>query len=134
MGADLIITCMEYPHDAEGKPLPASPELAKQILARVKAQIDTFESVEDFHNNGYWPDNEDDDLWREVPENVTTFVNDTFGEGYASRELASFPLKGVWYIFTGGMSWGDEPTDAMTPVNFLSCLGVTEEPFELVEQ
>jgi len=42
------------------------------------------------------------------------------------RDIASMLLGGVHYLFSGGMSWGDNPSEAMTPINILYESGVLD--------
>jgi hypothetical protein len=38
-------------------------------------------------------------------------------------------IEGKDYVVSGGMSWGDYPTDAYRPLDVISELGVTELTF-----
>ena len=46
-----------------------------------------------------------------------------------SREITMLRIEGKDYVISGGMSWGDYPTDACRPLDVISELGVTELTF-----
>ena len=46
-----------------------------------------------------------------------------------SRETTLLRIEGKDYVVSGGMSWGDYPTDAYRPLDVISELGVTELTF-----
>ncbi len=46
-----------------------------------------------------------------------------------SREITVLRIEGKDYVCSGGMSWGDYPTDACRPLDVISELGVTELTF-----
>ena len=61
-----------------------------------------------------------------VRAKITEAVDDILDlDGYR-RDLAYITLNGVSYIFTGGMSWGDEPTESCSSISLLEASGVTE--------
>jgi len=45
------------------------------------------------------------------------------------RDIAVMQIEGKRYYFTGGMSWGDDPTDSYQKVSLLSSTGLLDEPF-----
>lgn len=46
-----------------------------------------------------------------------------------TRETTLLRIEGKDYVISGGMSWGDYPTDACRPLDVISELGVTELTF-----
>ena len=46
-----------------------------------------------------------------------------------TRQTGSLRIEGKDYVISGGMSWGDYPTDACRPLDAISELGVTELTF-----
>jgi len=56
-------------------------------------------------------------------------VADFLTSGWESRDTATMQLDGNYYYITGGMSWGDEPTDSYPVINLIDALGITEVPF-----
>lgn len=52
-------------------------------------------------------------------------LNDTF----TSREVTTLEIDGRLYMETGGMSWGDDPTEAFPILSFFDDLGIFQAPF-----
>lgn len=50
------------------------------------------------------------------------------GGGLHSREVAHLRIGGRAYIATGGLSWGDAPTDAFIYVSLLGDIQAFDEP------
>ena len=50
------------------------------------------------------------------------------GGGLRSREVAHLWIGGREYIATGGLSWGDAPTDAFSFVSLLGDIQAFDEP------
>ena len=50
---------------------------------------------------------------------------DSVLNGYR-RDLTYLVLKGTSYMFSGGMSWGDEPSDACSLLSLLNCSRVLD--------
>jgi len=46
---------------------------------------------------------------------------------HGSRDTAVLTLDGKRWLITGGMSWGDDPTDAFRPIALMEDLGVTSD-------
>ncbi len=62
---------------------------------------------------------------------VTIVLNSLLDEyiyekGGYRRDVAEVCLKGTWYIITGGLSWGDLPTDAFETISMLDDSGILE--------
>lgn len=51
-------------------------------------------------------------------------VYDYYEKG--SRDTEVLMLDGTAWLITGGMSWGDDPTDAFEPLNIVASLGLTD--------
>jgi hypothetical protein len=69
----------------------------------------------------YWDEFFEDsvNIERQVRERLCEAIAVCFG---GSREIGYWRDNGREFVVTGGMSWGDEPTDAMTDVFMLSVL------------
>jgi len=69
----------------------------------------------------YWDEYFEDpvDMERQVCERLCEAIGICFG---GSREVGYWRDNGREFVVTGGMSWGDEPTDAMADVYMLSVL------------
>ncbi len=47
-----------------------------------------------------------------------------------SRQVTYLNIDGIEYAATGGLSWGDDPTDAYTPLSVISVLAVCDSDEE----
>lgn len=94
-----------------------------KVVARAK--IMTYEECEELYNAGehffdYYPDG-----WEDEPAEFRQVIIDRLVEAIevcytTSRELDHLTLKGTSYVLTGGMSWGDAPTDVFDDVGLLA--------------
>lgn len=53
---------------------------------------------------------------------LAAFVYYASGEFSCNREVGELALGGAIYYLTGGMSWGDSPTDTYDELNALGCI------------
>jgi hypothetical protein len=51
----------------------------------------------------------------------------------ARRDTTELYLSDRWWIFAGGMTWGDPPSDAYDLLNALALTSVTDEPISAAE-
>lgn len=104
MGADLLITAVEI------------RESKSQCLKRIKkldwSDLDAMHRK--FENAGIWIDedmNDDATLTKWMQGRLEQAVNTVYAERY-SRNVNTLCVDGInKYVITGGMSWGDEPSD-----------------------
>ena len=139
MGADMILAHCEIPHNYENQ--------RKLILERINELDDGAienivqcyhpieEEIEEYLESA--SDNlSEDDLFslndltkiksREIVSNHLIQAADAlFGKGYR-RDVTEICIKDTWFAFSGGMSWGDEPTDSYELVSLIWDSGVTE--------
>lgn len=59
----------------------------------------------------------------EYVDNAIDFVYDLYA--HESREVTVFKYRDVDILVTGGMSWGDDPTDAFQPMGVVQSLELT---------
>ena len=144
MGADFMLAICELPQD---------PELYRDIISyRVKHLDD--KKIEDFASN-WWHilelrcvhEVQDELVDQKLIESelykldniealrlrkiVTLMLHDLLDEYVYEKEdyrrdVGEIHLKGTWYMATGGMSWGDLPTDAYETVCMLEDSGVLD--------
>lgn len=62
----------------------------------------------------------------QVAEVVTKVVADIMEN---HRQTSWLCLDDKWYIMSGGLSWGDAPTEACEPIWFVHELGLFDDPF-----
>jgi len=43
------------------------------------------------------------------------------------RDVVQMRFDGRWYYLTGGMTWGDDPSDAYDSLNLIGASGVTDD-------
>ena len=48
-----------------------------------------------------------------------------YSEGYL-RDVTEVNIKGSWFLFSGGMSWGDLPTESFSYINAINMCGITD--------
>jgi hypothetical protein len=72
----------------------------------------------------YGEDIEDDDT-----DYVARAIEDLAWVYEDRRATQIIRIDGKDYVVSGGMSWGDAPTDAYDPLNAIDILGVTELTF-----
>jgi len=109
MGADLLLTYIEIKEPRE----KAKERLDKLVI--------TEEDLERFDSCGFyeWEGEEfNSDLVVKIKTKLGEILDSVydFAEGKAySREITTFELDGDrQFLITGGMSWGDDPTDHFT--------------------
>ena len=98
MGADFMLIIVPVVEDVQAR-----------IETAIKALPD--EAVESLEEYGFYPDryaknNED---WRQA---LIDWMSWEFEQLPGSREVAEVVLDGKSYWATGGMSWGEDPTNA----------------------
>ena len=116
MGADLMMTMckMEIPeHDAIEKLKAMSPEL---LLSELDDNFClSFEEGDDGTTE-----------YQQAIEYVTGAIKDVYVlYAQGSRDTQVWKLEGKDYLITGGMSWGDDPTDAYQAIGICSVLQLT---------
>ena len=138
MGADFMFYCCESPRDIE-KAMPL-------ILQRV-AGLDN-DTVDDISVYLHWDVAqveeecrescaiEEEDLWKlddlisiKIRDMVRCKIREAITELWerpGRRDVAELELGNTTYMMTGGMSWGDMPTEACEFLNLIEMSGVTE--------
>ena len=129
MGADMLLIACPMLSDLGGTPL--SPDLALPVLgSRIAALSDEvlgevadwfLEDEIDFESEG----------WQHQVRSRLLRCLEALDE--SRRDTSQLCLEGRWWIFAGGMSWGDPPSDAYELLNGLAIAGVTDEPVALNE-
>lgn len=144
MGADLLITGMAAPRSEGGESRQYDHEVAADEGHR---RIDAYDlagwadgDLEDlalnlgartWHNPGDpepdkgEPDQERAALIRDLREALHAALDEVLG---GRRDVTTMQFAGRDYWLTGGMSWGDTPTDAYEWVSALNWIGLYDEP------
>lgn len=66
-----------------------------------------------------------DEFKAEILEYLTTCTNEIYIS--SRRDVGEVSLEGKSYLMTGGMSWGDIPTDAFSMINAIAWSGIDME-------
>ena len=139
MGADMILAHCEIPYNYESQRkliLERINELDEKTLYNITQCYPHIEDdIEEYLESASDSLSEDDlfslnDLTkiksREIVSNHLIQAADAlFGGGYR-RDVTEFCIKGTSFAFSGGMSWGDEPTDSYKFVSLICESGITE--------
>jgi len=122
MGADMILYSLPLEVDQDTA-LRRLNVLVEKEFGWAKEVIDQWFSPSDVHEafeaHEMFYDNEtfqDDVIGMLTPEMVTEFlktyvVDAVYGSLVGNREVTWQSIDGVIWLFTGGMSWGDAPTE-----------------------
>ena len=122
MGADLILAYAEVPKpftdDTVGELRALAADPPKPLFDMV---VDSFSLEYD----------DEADLRADVTDRLRTAVDVVFSEYYhlggSHRELAVIAIRDHEYIFTGGPSWGDSPSDVYEDVCMAGMLSAALE-------
>lgn len=105
MGADLIIQFVVF----KGK--LSEEERQKRLIARIKKA--TKEELEYYFNeDGYYSEGEIEDMKLSEKRNKHIEIVNNFFNSLGYRDVSSIQHKGETLMVTGGMSYGDNPTDS----------------------
>lgn len=141
MGADMIITITKEPKLSEeavawcdARSLVADDRNTlelRALLLRVEQLPVTAQDTGDWWHLLPDIDDEDDpsavDALRGILAQAVTDLH-----GYR-RDVTSFLIDGTWWMATGGLSWGDTPTDAYDLICLVEGFGVYEEQISPTE-
>ena len=103
MGADLCVDYVEL------------KETEAEALSRLAKLVINEDTLDRFINNASYFEWEEEDFTPELAEKMRKRIADAVDVVYGDRrDTAWLKIDGDrTFAFTGGMSWGDEPTDAM---------------------
>lgn len=146
MGADMILACCEMPGDYKA----AKPLLLKRIKELDKAKVEALIS-EHYILESLIEDMLDDfedkvtegDLWevnnlrakkeKEVVSKTLEEALDYLFDGRYNRDTAEMQIRGVWFSFSGGLSWGDDPTESFHYISLIDDSGITDNLQDALE-
>ena len=116
MGADLIVAML---------PIRKTQD---EAIAKLKSltQDDVLDTLANYCAQEFYNET-DDENYAEAIEWMTGKVAEVYGYyERGSRETEVRAIDGTDWLITGGMSWGDDPTDAFEPINIVSIFRLTE--------
>lgn len=120
MGADL---CLVYaPLDLD----------YPQVAARFAALVEDPSPLTDEANDLCLAYDDDDleDQAQALLSDIALVLDATYHGGWC-RDITTCLLDGRWWVFTGGLSAGDEPTDSYNAVIALATLALTYDHWDL---
>lgn len=111
-------------------PMEISRAEAKERLRKYKEDI-LLDHLSDFFAKEF-EDDEDGTPYEQALRWVDQCIDETYDYvERGSRETDVFHYKGVTFLMTGGMSWGDDPTDAFAPISTVMSLELTKAEPEI---
>ena len=143
MGADFLLYCCEEPTDYK-KAMPLIEyrinNLSDDDLDGIAEDILWYDANEIEEESGLGEMGcglKEEDLWKindltsikvrsMVREKIRAAANELFSNDICRRDVTSMHLHGRTYLMTGGMSWGDLPTEACEIMNLIDHCGITE--------
>jgi len=130
MGADMALAIARAPHYATGVD-PQPSETLATIGVRRLAAIDWDSAAEDI---GWRLDPELDedsaDITGRLPGLAAEAVNAVL---HPRRDIAVVTIADQEYFATGGLSWGDPPTDIFDQLDAVDALGVWDAEITAAE-
>jgi hypothetical protein len=129
MGAELILVGCPLPMITNGTPLGGDAVL-EVLRARIAAlDDDVLEDVAAW----FLEDEIDTEVagWQDRVRHRLLHCLEVLDD--SRRDTAELCLAGRWWIFAGGMSWGDAPSDNYELLQGLAVACVTEEPVSAIE-
>jgi hypothetical protein len=113
MGAEFIGTFIKMPSVSKEDAFDALSKMSDKQLDELFIQV-----------NGYEPDPEDDPSRVFFKEVLALFYNETV----VRRDVGEWLIDGQAYLVTGGMTWGDDPTDSYAVIEAVAALNITNTP------
>lgn len=130
MGADLVATWAAWPKMPDGSYVEDIEALALNRIERLD-EADFALVEEDLTGENVLNDEEssEEDSTKAIKglrEMFREAAKTLFG-GYPARGFVLGNLRGQRFILAGGMSWGDEPSEAYSALSMLNSLGVLDD-------
>jgi hypothetical protein len=132
MGADFLVMTMSWKPKTKREGLEqgflrSCKDIDKRIRAMKKYPSCDPDSINPDWNNregSVWRDDTDEPVTlAEVKKVLHARVKD-LRDSWGARDNTITPEKGVYVFITGGMSWGDSPTETFDVLSVLAYAGV----------
>lgn len=139
MGADMILTGCPAPVDRNEQPITtATPEFIEALYERLRsintANPKSLPLYVDDAENGWVPSLTDPEVLTSIVDVVAKDIIAVVNEWWEDRRDLTWRTNGdnprLW-IYTGGMTWGDPPTDSYAIIEFIDFLDVFIDPFDI---
>lgn len=124
MGADLILAVSPLPVWEDGTDCANDDDFKAALQQRLATDSSWRDEVQ--NQNPDVEDNAEEMTW--CLDAVQDFME--ANDNVHQRDLVTRKFADRWYAFTGGMTWGDDPSDLFAPMLFLDNTGLFIEPFK----
>lgn len=137
MGADMSVAiAKEARMSAAAKAWCDSLELAPEVLVKIEqhvllGRVQRLEISETDLGDLEHLLEEDDAGEEAALRNLLALAVCTLAEG--RRDVTTLFLHNTWWMVSGGMSWGDAPTDAYDLLTAVDAMGVTDRAMSVRE-
>jgi len=129
MGADFTFAICNIPVDTNNTMILSGDNLKRAVTERfLKISREDNLFLTTLEDCGVLYSEDDEDVESIIADKANE-VADFLSNYGLLRDVADLHLEGKHYFITGGMSWGDEPTDSYDIINLIDALGITNEPF-----
>ena len=115
MGADLLLAYVAHRHGVQPSVQKAQEFIKKITADDIKTKMNG-DFVEDFDAD--WENPTERDV-REIQQQLDGWIQEVVATLEDSRQVGMFQICGWDIYLTGGLSWGDDPTDVMGTWNKL---------------
>jgi hypothetical protein len=122
MGADFLLTCVRTPSVDENELHTRIDKLCSNALR------DVLESIAGCGPDEWEPGRLGSEAAETWQEGVRTYLKGAVTQVFFSprRDVTTLTLDCTEWTFTGGMSWGDSPTDAFDLVEAIAITGIVD--------
>lgn len=138
MGADMLMAIAKEPRmTAAAAAWCDSLELSTEVRAKLEERVmlDRIERLEisetDLTNLDYMLDGEDEAEQEAALRELLKLAVDVLAQG--RRDVTSLFLHNTWWMVSGGLSWGDSPTEAYDLLTAVDATRITERAMALRE-
>jgi hypothetical protein len=129
MGADFVFSFCDWPINSDGSELLGDETtvalVQQRLIEKLNAENLTWDSAT-LEEWGVYIDTAEE--FAEWLKEINEQIADLFGGGWV-REVSDIYIGGKRGIITGGMSWGDDPTDYYRTLAIINDLNITKERF-----
>ena len=127
MGADLILAHAPFPVFNDGESVDNFGDILDQVVERYLFNWEVCLSVADMSLGMFDEDNAE--ILNALVAQAEEVVKICSGELY-TRNTTDLNFDDRWYIFSGGLSWGDSPSESYQSISVVSDTNVFDRPFE----
>lgn len=134
MGADFIMTMAPLPLFENKRYVQSFDSIRDEVRERIEADPDLRVLIADllFHEEIGGADTDSD--WMSSVLNIAGDYFDVMHSDPRDTQTISLPCDNgdmsLWHMVTGGMSWGDYPTESFEAIYFYHNTGLFNKPFE----